>query len=42
MNIMKKAHAGKEHAASMRGLSVWKVIMANKMKMKTKNKDKIC
>jgi len=29
-----------EHAASMRGLSVRKVAMANKMK--TKNEDKIC
>ena len=29
-----------EQAASMRGLSVRKVVMANKMK--TKNKDKIC
>jgi len=29
-----------EHAASMRGLSVKKVVMANKMK--TKSKNKIC
>jgi hypothetical protein len=37
---MNKISAANEHAASMRGLSVRKVDMANKMK--TKSKDKIC
>ena len=40
MNMMNKAHAGNEQAASMRGLSVKKVVVANKME--TKSKDKIC
>jgi hypothetical protein len=40
MNMMKKTHADNDPAASMWGLSVRKVVVANKMK--TKIKDKIC
>ena len=40
IQYFQKITEANEHAASMRGLSVRKVVMANKMK--TKNKNKIC
>ena len=40
MSCSNKLTPHNEHAASMRGLSVMKVVVANKME--TKSEDKIC